>query len=201
MKFESINRKYTEMVNEYIGRGYYINAGTMSGSQGEIAHIDLTDGKDIIRILMEGFNDYERGIEGIRITAGKCTEDTKPNGSRDIGCGIWNHRLEVIETAESFLVGEVRGNKEYYGTYDEAVAARDKRYQRYENRPCDTKKVELPEAAKEIALRWVKKNLTFKRIGLASIDAVYSVTTLNRFDGKQRRSYVVSVKGKQYQLK
>ena len=201
MKFESINRKYTEMVSEYISRGYYINAGTMSGSQGEIAHIDLTDGKEIVRILMERFSDYERNVEGIRITAGKGTDSAEPNSPRDIGCGIWNDRLEVIETVEFFLVAEARDNKEFYGTYDEAAAASDKRYERFMTRKNNTERVELPEAAKEIALRWAKKNLTFKRIGLASIDAVYSVTTLNRFDGKYRHSYVASVKGKLYQIK
>ena len=47
MKFIDINRKFTAAVSSYMAQGYYINAASMSGSQGEIAHIDLTDGKQM----------------------------------------------------------------------------------------------------------------------------------------------------------
>lgn len=48
MKYIDINRKFTETVSSYIAQGYIINTASMSGSQGEIAHIDLTDGKQIV---------------------------------------------------------------------------------------------------------------------------------------------------------
>lgn len=35
MKFNEINKRYTELVTEYLNKGYHINAGTMAGSQGE----------------------------------------------------------------------------------------------------------------------------------------------------------------------
>lgn len=43
MKFIDINREFTAAANSYMAQGYYINAGTMGGSQGEVAHIDLTN--------------------------------------------------------------------------------------------------------------------------------------------------------------
>lgn len=49
MKFIDINREFTAAANSYMAQGYYINAGTMGGSQGEVAHIDLTNGTEIIR--------------------------------------------------------------------------------------------------------------------------------------------------------
>ena len=55
MKFADINKRYTEIVNEYIAKGYTINTATMSGSQGEIAKIDFTDGTEIIRIRVASF--------------------------------------------------------------------------------------------------------------------------------------------------
>lgn len=55
MKFIDINRKFTAAVSSYMAQGYYINAASMSGSQGEIAHIDLTDGKQIVRVLLDSF--------------------------------------------------------------------------------------------------------------------------------------------------
>lgn len=55
MKFIDINREFTAAANSYMAQGYYINAGTMGGSQGEVAHIDLTNGTEIIRVLLTTF--------------------------------------------------------------------------------------------------------------------------------------------------
>lgn len=41
MNQNDINRTFTEKVTELLGRGYQIYPGTMGGSQGEIAHVDL----------------------------------------------------------------------------------------------------------------------------------------------------------------
>ena len=58
MKFIDINREFTAAASRYMAQGYYINAGTMGGSQGEVAHIDLTNGTEIIRVLLTTFNNY-----------------------------------------------------------------------------------------------------------------------------------------------
>lgn len=52
MKYIDINQKFTAKVAEYIAKGYTINTATMSGSQGEVAHVDLTDGKQVVRVLL-----------------------------------------------------------------------------------------------------------------------------------------------------
>ena len=52
-KREDIESKYTEIISRYIGKGYVIYPESMSGSQGEIAKIDLTDGKEIVRVYIE----------------------------------------------------------------------------------------------------------------------------------------------------
>ena len=41
MNPNDVNRAFTEKVAELLGRGYQIHPGTMGGSQGEIAHVDL----------------------------------------------------------------------------------------------------------------------------------------------------------------
>lgn len=46
MKFIDINREFTAAASSYMAQGYCINAGTMGGSQGEVAHVDLTNGTD-----------------------------------------------------------------------------------------------------------------------------------------------------------
>lgn len=66
MKYIDINQKFTAKVAEYIAKGYTINIATMSGSQGEVAHVDLTDGKQVVRVC------------GPAPTAGRVGSD-KPN--------------------------------------------------------------------------------------------------------------------------
>ena len=53
MKKQDIRRIYTQKVTELLTQGYTIYPDTMNGSQGEIAHIDLTDGNEIVRVLLE----------------------------------------------------------------------------------------------------------------------------------------------------
>ena len=44
MTRNDIRRMYTQKVSELLAKGYQIHFETMSGSQGELAHIDVTDG-------------------------------------------------------------------------------------------------------------------------------------------------------------
>ena len=52
MTKNDIRSIYTQKVTELLAQGYQIHPETMSGSQGEIAHIDLTNGSEILRVLM-----------------------------------------------------------------------------------------------------------------------------------------------------
>lgn len=93
MKFIDINRKFTAAVSSYIEQGYSINAGTMGGSQGEIANIDLTNGTEIIRVLLTSFNNFH-GTEGVELIVGRVKDDIKPN-QEDRWSTVWNERLET----------------------------------------------------------------------------------------------------------
>ena len=53
MTRKDLDRIYTAKVTELLAQGYQIHTGTMRGSQGELAHIDLSKGSEIIRVLME----------------------------------------------------------------------------------------------------------------------------------------------------
>ena len=54
MAITDINRKFTEIVSDYIRRGFTINIGTMGGSQGEEGHVDLTNGEIVIAFCLTG---------------------------------------------------------------------------------------------------------------------------------------------------
>lgn len=117
MKYIDINRKFTETVSSYIAQGYIINTASMSGSQGEIAHIDLTDGKQIVRVLLDSFTEWEdyNQLEGLKLVVGIAADNVKPNDNqrRDV---IWNNRLEVISCEKFYKLSSNRDDSVFYGT-------------------------------------------------------------------------------------
>ena len=97
MKKQDIRNAYTQKVTELLNQGYTIFPDTMNGSQGEIAHIDLTNGSEIIRVLLERglcWSHISDGFHGdvVTLTVGRAAADTWV-GDRWDGT-IWNSRLE-----------------------------------------------------------------------------------------------------------
>ena len=97
MKKQDIRNAYTQKVTELLNQGYTLFPDTMGGSQGEIAHIDLTNGSEIIRVLLERglcWSHISDGFHGdvVTLTVGRAAADTWV-GDRWDGT-IWNSRLE-----------------------------------------------------------------------------------------------------------
>lgn len=113
MKFSHINRKFTEIVTGYISKGYTINTATMNGSQGEIAAIDLTNGTEIIRVLLTAIDDYY-DTEGVELIVGRVKDDIKPN-QEDRWSTVWNSHLDCI-SSEKFYRLSKRVQDGFYGT-------------------------------------------------------------------------------------
>lgn len=163
MKYADINRRFTEIVAEWLAKGYSINTASMSGSQGETAKIDLTDGKEIVRILVDRFSDYAANVEGVEIIVGKALDaDVRPNNN-DNWATLWNNRLEVLQQKRFFKIGESRVSGTQYGTEAEAKAAAELRVKRYiaKDRSCQDKTFtgEAIEIAKRVIRR--KFGVTF----------------------------------------
>lgn len=53
-----INKLFTERVNEYIIQGYWFNLESLGGQQGEVSKVDLTNGKEVIRVLLRSTLEY-----------------------------------------------------------------------------------------------------------------------------------------------
>ena len=78
MTYKDINNRFTQIVAEYIAKGYTFNTSSMGGSQGEIANIDLTNGTEIIRIVVSSFSNWRENLEGVEIAIGRCTDNVRP---------------------------------------------------------------------------------------------------------------------------
>ena len=74
MNQNDINRAFTEKVAELLNRGYQIYPGTMGGSQGEIAHVDLYKDDEIIRVLLDRSAGFGEKPDGVRLIVGRNTD-------------------------------------------------------------------------------------------------------------------------------
>ena len=139
MKYADINKKYTATVAEYLANGYTINTRTMSGSQGDYAHIDLTDGTEVIP---------------------NCENDYRP---------LWNTKLDIISRERFYEIGADYRHGKFYGTLEEATAAHKLKYQRYAAKHQVSKTKDITAKAMEIAKRIIRREFNVKRICEADV--------------------------------
>ena len=91
MTKNDIRRIYTEKVAELLAKGYILHPETMSGSQGEMAHIDLTNGFEILRVLIETSLSFDGYGDILTIRLGRCMDEIRGRWPT-----IWNNRLETL---------------------------------------------------------------------------------------------------------
>ena len=199
---KDIRRIYTQKVAELLNQGYTIFPDTMNGHQGEIAKIDLTDGKDIFRVLLN--RDYRYHSEGgywgdtVCLTIGKAPSDTR---LRDdwIDNTIWNDRIEPlfqIEWADLRRGTHSRdGERHWYATLEEGARCTQKQRDRYRANYSE-KREELGEAYKSAALSWVKRQPRMKTCKLSDIEKMERVI---HEDGT--RHFEIRAKGQRFTLK
>jgi len=206
MKFEQINRKFTEAVSDLIAKGYVINTATMSGSQGEVGKVDLTDGKEIIRVVLDNFgkpvvrlNDKFYRLEGLELIVGRVTDQVIPN-SQDTWQTAWTSNLEVLSSEVFYEIGrQHRDGSKWYGTREEAIDQQDKEAERYRTRYTE-KKQEFPEAAKETVLPFIRRQPKCKSVRLSEIEKITKHYSRSR-TGRVSVQYVVNARGNSYTLK
>lgn len=186
MKYADINKRYTEIVAEHIGKGYIINSTSMGGSQGETCKIDLTNGAEIIRIMVDTFSDWNVNLKGVEIIVGRALDpDVKPHSSSGWNT-LWNNRLEILFTERFYEIGEDCRHGTYYGTEEDAKAAAALKLKRYIARTGGRRTKSFNgRVAIEIAKRIIRREFGVKRIIEADIkvckcDAVYSVGYRNK---------------------
>lgn len=197
MKFVDINKRFTEIVAEYIAKGYTFNAGTMSGHQGEIAKVDLTNGEEVLRIVIDHISSSDNyWLEGLRIAVGRCTDDVTPNAGQYLQT-LWTDHCEFI-LEECFYEINVRGREKFYGTYDEAVAAHELQRKRYEARNVSGYRSLTPTAALIRLLKQRKgfSNATRKNITVCRSKHGYDVTMAGRNGGSNHWERICFPKSK-----
>ena len=190
MRFADINEMFTETVRGYIEKGYVFNSATMSGHQGEIAKVDLTDGKEIVRVVLNKGCDvgvvrgFHCSLDVVSLVVGRCSDNVKPNISNGWAI-IWNDKLEVISKVDWYQIG----NKYWYTTKENAEKQRDVMLDRHLIRYVDDDVV-FGDEAKKAVLPFVRRQSGCRTAKISDIEKVYKC--LNSWTGKNE--YVVEAR-------
>ena len=187
MNRNDINRIFTEKVTELLAQGYQIHTTTMGGSQGEVAHIDLSKGSEILRVLVdrgsqwaEPFGDY------LTITVGRNTDRVRGGWSET----VWNNHLEIISQIKLIQITNT-----FFTTPEAAKEMGERRLAHWHNGN-SAKREALGDAYKSIGLRWLRRQPRMKTCKLQDIESMERCTDL---DG--RVSYEIKAKGNRYTMK
>ncbi len=169
MKYADINRKYTATIADYLAKGYTINTRTMSGSQGDYAHIDLTDGTEVIRIMVDTFHEWtDISLDGLEIIVGRADSEVAPHCENDYHT-LWNNKLDIISKERFYEIGADRCHGKFYGTPEEATKANELRFRRWKAKHSHESTWSPTEPMMEAAKRIVRSRLGLKRISQGDV--------------------------------
>ncbi len=182
---KDIRTLYTQKVAELLAQGYQISPETMGGSQGEMAHIDLTNGSEVLRVLIETRCSFDENYGDLLIIrVGRCTDDLTGGWKT-----VWNEHLET-----RFEIKFDRLREGYYTTPEEGKRCAEKRFARWMQKKTPDW-IELGDAYKPIALRWLRRQRRMKSVKLEDITRIRRKQTR---DGRVR--YDIEARGKGYVL-
>lgn len=198
---KDIENLYTDTIKEYLDKGYRIYYSTMGRRQGEIVKIDLTNDKEVIRILLSNKTEHYRehpihkymDLDYLTIIVGRNTDKLIGDSFVDT---IWNKHLELISEIRFYKID--RKNDSFFGTKKEAIDAMHKYYERLKFKSFDwaEERVEInSDEAKRIVLPFVKRQYRCKSATVKDIEKIEKVIPKN---GKVY--YMIQVKGKRYEM-
>ena len=191
MTFKNINERFSAIVGEYFDKGYTINAGTMSGLQGEVAKVDMTNGEEILRIRIEDESGGLREPRTMNIIVGKNTDKIRPHRN-DVMTGIWNNHLTEIYRETYYALDNY--GRCAFGTKEEAEKCREIRWERQRNNNDEWYQlIPLSDAARKIALKFIHRRY-YSSYKLSDIERVYKDIRFNRV------KYYVVARGKSFRL-
>lgn len=166
MNRKGLNQLFTDEVKKYLDNGFQIRTDDMSGSQGEIAHVDLTDGSEIIRILMEVKSaDFQQYGDMLEIRVGRVVDPRVAKGYT-----IWNNELETISEIKFDRIRD-----DYYVSPEEGRRMCDVRYNRAVQKDIKHISPELGDAFKSAALRWIRRQPRMKGVRIDDIKSMVRI--------------------------
>ncbi|MGN1367800.1 MAG: hypothetical protein ACI4WX_02955, partial [Aristaeellaceae bacterium] len=175
MKFAEINAIFTSTVTEYIAKGYAFNTASMSGSQGEIAKVDLRKGNDVVRVYLYTDTSYEPWGDLMILEVGRCTDEQVINATGyNSRATVWNNRLEIMDKRVFWKMSNRRDNDWFIegdAGKEAILLSENRKYGENGNRK-NPKGRDFENAAK-IVLPAVKRHIGKNRYSADQIKRVY----------------------------
>lgn len=172
---KEIRSAFTAKVSEYLAQGMEISVRTMSGSQGEIGKVDLTDGKFIYRIRLDRESkifdeDFFYGYcDTIELTVEKF-EDSGRN-EFDMWETLWGGKGELIEANTWYSLD--RDKTAFVDSVEEMGRIFKIRDERRERR-CEKDKVIADDRRIALVHKMVKKHKGYASVNKKAIEKVVS---------------------------
>lgn len=196
IKMKNINNFLTDIVATYIEKGYSFYTKTMSGHQGEIAKFDMSNGEEIIRIVMErSRSKYQKEIkyDFSKFEVVSISVKSYSNFNTDI---LWNNEGEEINYYEFYAIGNFYSKKDiaFCDNIEEYTEIYDKMQKRLLNRYSDEHERYNIDTINNIdkILKIVNSRKGYKSIRKSQIKGYYS--TINRHN--KRKYYTIEIEGK-----
>lgn len=180
---KDINAKFTAIVNEYLGKGMTLHVSSMSGSQGETAKIDVTNGSDVYRILMRKDHvfDFNEEFTGniMVIEVKKFTGVADINGVNAFHT-LWNGEGEIISSEKWYSIDDRKGVA-WTSSIQFATECQKKHYARYDIRRYrkDEHEIRLNDSDLRKIVEMCKSHKGYVKTGTKSIARLTKVVGMN----------------------
>ena len=188
MQIKDINKRFTEIVKEYLDKGFVLNAQTMGSCQSGVeASVDLTDGKSIYRVYIgsDTMNDRDGNYWGIHYKEICVVRFNKPPYKKS--WGMFNSDGEELHNERYYEVERYHdihfsrdGQRQrvtywYVPTLDEWKTIEDKNKERRKNRWYLEKSdsYEYPDSIKKSLLPLIRRFPRCKTVHLEDVGRVY----------------------------
>lgn len=181
-----LNKEFTAVVNSYLAQGMSFHPNTMAGHQGEIAKVDLTDGKNVYRINMDIENEHLFDTDSFHgnllvITVERFVDADKSDRFSTFDT-LWTGKGEQISRKVWYDIS--RNRTAWTEDKEEAMKCQEKHYTRSKNKPFrwDDEKQEIKmdtEAKRNFVRDICRQHKGYRRIKRVEMEKLEKATYLD----------------------
>lgn len=212
MTFAEINKRFTAKALEFMAEGYYINTSGLTyltcGYSHEFCHLELTNGKDIILIVLADKPVSLSDVRSVVLEVYEAKKDVldrcycRPNMMRGAS-HIGTDKSSLIYAEEFFELDYSHFQRNWFGTREEAESALKVHFSRTKNRrwveaDCGVHEKTLPQAAHKIALKYIRRYY-YSSYKLSDITAVKK--SVSYYHDTPKVTYYAEAKGKTFVIR
>lgn len=165
---KDIEEKFSKIVAEYLGQGYFFNSKTSNGTQGEIlkAHLSNDGGKTVIVVFVDRFTPKSDCFrDGLKIYV-------KKYENADRGRTLWLKEGETISEDSFFCINDYYGENPLFANSKEVFdAIEEQRKERWYKKHVQYVR-RFSQKANRYGYRLLKKHRGYSNVKMSEIEYV-----------------------------